>query len=155
MPSKEKYQQYVDEIFESGWVTNNGKLVRELECRLAEYLGVKNIALVANIEFLLSIKHRILKSQYEALKSVNKELITLYWDIGKQIVQKQDELGWGKAIVKTLAEDLQKEFTGVKGFSERNLWNMRTFYTTYANNIKLQTLSREIAWSHNIAIIQN
>ena len=105
-------------------------------------------------DFVIAIKQRILRSQYEALKSVNKELISLYWDIGKSIVKKQDEFGWGKAIVKNLAEDLQKEFTGVKGFSERNLWNMRTFYTTYANNVKLQALSAEIGWSHNVVVFQ-
>ena len=100
------------------------------------------------VEFMLSIKERILKSQYEALKSVNKELIALYWDIGKSIVDKQDELGWGKAVIKNLAEDLQKEFVGIKGFSERNLWNMRTFYNEYEGNEKLQALTAEIGWTH-------
>ncbi len=106
------------------------------------------------LKFVKSIKYRILKSQYEALKSVNKELIALYWDIGKQIVHKQDELGWGKVIVKNLSQDLQQEFIGVKGFSVQNLWSMRLFYFEYKDHPKLQTLSREIAWSHNIAIIQ-
>lgn len=106
------------------------------------------------VDFVVSIKQRILQSQYEALKSVNKELIALYWDIGKSIVEKQDAFGWGKAIVKNLAEDLQQEFVGIKGFSERNLWNMRTFYTTYADNSKLQALIAEIGWTHNLSIMQ-
>ncbi len=105
-------------------------------------------------DFVVSIKERILKSQYEALKAVNKELIALYWDIGKSIVEKQDEFGWGKSVVKNLAEDLQKEFVGIKGFSAQNLWNMRLFYLEYKDDSKLQTLSREIAWSHNMAIVQ-
>ena len=105
-------------------------------------------------DLVVSIKERILKSQYEALKAVNKELIALYWDIGKSIVEKQNEFGWGKSIVKNLADDLQKEFVGIKGFSAQNLWNMRLFYLKYKENEKLQTLSREIAWSHNMAIIQ-
>ena len=105
-------------------------------------------------DFVVTIKQKILKSQYEAFKSVNKELITLYWDIGKSIVEKQDEFGWGKSIVRNLAGDLQKEFVGIKGFSERNLWNMRTFYTAYADNSKLQALSAEIAWSHNVVVFQ-
>ncbi len=67
MPSKEKYQKYVDEIFESGWVTNNGKLVRELEERLAEYLGVKNIVLVANGTIALEVAYRLLKLQGEVI----------------------------------------------------------------------------------------
>lgn len=65
--------------------------------------------------FLKEIKERIHKAQYDAFKAVNKELITLYWDIGKSIVGKQNKLGWGKAIVETLAKDLQKEFPGIQG----------------------------------------
>jgi predicted nuclease of restriction endonuclease-like (RecB) superfamily len=105
-------------------------------------------------DFVLSIKQRILQSQYEALKSVNKALIALYWDIGKSIVEKQDAFGWGKSVVKTLAEDLQKEFVGMKGFSERNLWNMRTFYLEYKDSEKLQALTAEIGWTHNVTIFQ-
>lgn len=79
-------------------------------------------------DFITEIKSKILSSQYEALKAVNKELIGLYWDIGKNILEKQEAFGWGKSIVKNLSEELQKEFVGMKGFSERNLWNMRNFY---------------------------
>ncbi len=60
LPNKEKYQKYVDEIFESSWITNNGPLVKELEIRLAEYLGVKNIILVANGTVALEIAYRTL-----------------------------------------------------------------------------------------------
>jgi hypothetical protein len=67
--------------------------------------------------FFKEIKERIYKAQYDALKAVNKELINLYWDIGRSIVAKHDALGWGKAIVETLAKDLQKEFPGIQGFS--------------------------------------
>ena len=49
--------------------------------------------------FVSNIKEKILSAQYEALKAVNKELITLYWDIGKSIVEKQQQYGWGKSIV--------------------------------------------------------
>jgi predicted nuclease of restriction endonuclease-like (RecB) superfamily len=105
-------------------------------------------------DFVLSVKERILQSQYEALKSVNKELITLYWDIGKSIVEKQAEFGWGKSVVKNLAEDLQQEFVGIKGFSVQNLWNMRQFYLEYRDNSKLQALTGEITWTHNLTVIQ-
>jgi len=97
--------------------------------------------------FVKEIKAKILSSQYEALKAVNKELINLYWDIGKDIVEKQEKFGWGKAIVQNLSNELQKEFIGIKGFSERNLWNMRNFYLEYKDNSKLQTLSAQIGWS--------
>jgi predicted nuclease of restriction endonuclease-like (RecB) superfamily len=103
---------------------------------------------------LKEIKERIHKAQYDALKFVNKELINLYWDIGRSIVVKQNELGWGKSVVETLARDLQTEFPGIQGFSARNLWNMRTFYLTYKDNQKLQPLVAEISWTKNVVIME-
>ena len=78
--------------------------------------------------FVQELKERISKAQYEALKVVNKEQIQLYWDIGKMIVEKQESLGWGKSVVKTLSIELQKEFPGMTGFSSDNLWRMRKFF---------------------------
>ncbi|MFH0948422.1 MAG: PDDEXK nuclease domain-containing protein [Elusimicrobiota bacterium] len=106
-------------------------------------------------DFLKEIKGRIYKAQYDALKVVNKELIDLYWDIGKSVVEKQKEHGWGKSIVEKLAEDLQKEFPGIQGFSSQNIWRMKQFYQTYCDNLKLSPLVREIGWTHNIIIIMN
>jgi len=104
--------------------------------------------------FLKDIKQRIRIAQYEALKSVNKELILLYWDIGNKIVDNQKKHGWGKAIVETLAKDLQVEFPGVAGYSADNLWRMRKFYINYANKPKLAPMVQEIAWAHNIIIME-
>jgi len=104
--------------------------------------------------FLRQIKEKIYKAQYDALKKVNKALIKLYWDIGETIVAKQETLGWGKAVVENLAKDLQMEFPGLKGFSSANLWRMRNFYLVYSNNKNLATMSREISWSHNVAIME-
>ena len=103
--------------------------------------------------FLKDIKERIISAQYEALRAVNKELIALYWDIGKMIVERQEKEGWGKSVVERLSEDLQKEFPGIKGFSVQNLWYMRQFYLTYKGNEKLQPLVGEISWSKNIIIM--
>src|SRR3990172_216860 len=105
--------------------------------------------------FFKEIKERIHKAQYDALKAVNKELINLYWDIGKSIVAKQDTLKWGKAVVETLAKDLQKEFPGIQGFSVQNLWNMRQLYVSYRDNPKLQPLVGEISWTKNVIIMQH
>jgi len=106
------------------------------------------------VAFLLEIKEHVYKSQYEALKQVNKQLVELYWFIGKAIVEKQEQFSWEKSIVETLSEDLQKEFVGVKGFSAQNLWRMRKFYEQYKDNEKLAPMVREIAWSHNILIFE-
>jgi len=104
-------------------------------------------------DFVIEIKNLIKKHQYKALKAVNKELIELYRNIGKLITQKQEKYGWGKSVVKELSKELQKEYPGKSGFSVQNLWYMRQFYLEYKDNEKLQTLSGEISWSANIAII--
>ncbi len=103
--------------------------------------------------FLIEIKERIRKAQYEALKAVNKELINLYWDIGRMIVEKQKDFGWGKSIVENLAKDLQKEYPGMRGFSVQNIWYMRQFYVNYRDNPKLQPLVGEISWVKNVIIM--
>lgn len=104
--------------------------------------------------FLAEIKEKVYQAQYEAMRKVNKELIGLYWFIGQSIVEKQQRFKWGKSVVETLAEDLQKEFPGVGGLSSRNLWLMRKFYTEYTGNEKLQPMVAEMGWTHNILIME-
>lgn len=104
--------------------------------------------------FFAEVKNRIRSAQYEALKAVNKELVGLYWDLGEMIVKKQMEAGWGKAVVETLAKDLQDEFPGVKGFSVANLWYMAQFYSEYKQDSKLESLIREIGWTHNLTVLK-
>jgi predicted nuclease of restriction endonuclease-like (RecB) superfamily len=103
-------------------------------------------------ELLQDIKSRILAAQHQALRSVNRELIGLYWDIGRMIVERQKGQTWGRAVVARLAGDLQIEFSGVRGFSAQNLWRMKQFYLVYARDTKLSPLAREIGWWQNIVI---
>jgi predicted nuclease of restriction endonuclease-like (RecB) superfamily len=103
---------------------------------------------------LSEVKERVRSAQYAALKAVNKELVGLYWDIGRMVGERQQAEGWGKSVVKRLASDLQAEFPGVSGFSPSNLWRMKLFHETYAGIPKLAPLVREIAWSHNINIME-
>jgi predicted nuclease of restriction endonuclease-like (RecB) superfamily len=88
------------------------------------------------------------------MQAVNRELLKLYSDIGKSVVEKQENLGWGKSVVENLSRDLQKEFPGIKGFSVDNLWRMRKLYLTYMEKEKLAPLVQEIGWSHNIIILE-
>jgi predicted nuclease of restriction endonuclease-like (RecB) superfamily len=104
-------------------------------------------------QFLVEVKERIRKSQYEAAKSVNREIIQLYWDIGRSITEKQQALGWGKSVVETLAEDLQKEFPGMTGFSARNIWYMQQLYAEYQGNEILQPMVAEISWSKHLVVM--
>ena len=104
-------------------------------------------------EFLNVIKSRIRSARISAARAVNKELISLYWEIGKNIVEKQEQLGRGKAIVERLSLDLMTDFPGVSGFSARNLWDMRRFYEAYYSDEKLRQLVAEIPWGQNLLIL--
>jgi hypothetical protein len=84
------------------------------------------------VAFLAEMKSRILTARITAGRAVNCELIMLYWDIGRGIVEKQKQLGWGKSVVERLAKDLQTAFPGGTGFSARNLRNMKQFFLAYS-----------------------
>lgn len=100
------------------------------------------------------IRERIRQGQYEALRKVNQELIALYWDIGRMIVEQQKDETWGKDVVQQLATDLPRSFPGIHGFGTRNLWYMRNFYQSYSHNTKLQPLVAEVGWTHNLVIME-
>lgn len=103
---------------------------------------------------LAEVKERVRAAQYEALRAVNKELIGLYWDIGRIICERQaGGSSWGKSVVERLAADLRAEFTGVQGFSAQNLWYMRQFYRAYQGHEKLQPLVGEISWTKHLVIL--
>jgi hypothetical protein len=85
------------------------------------------------------------------LKSVNKELINLYWNIWKSIVEKQEISKWWDNIVSNLSKDLEQDFW--RGFSKRNLLYMKKIFLTYKDNIKMQPLVAQISWSHHIFIL--
>ena len=78
--------------------------------------------------WLVEVKSRIQSAQISAAQAVNRDLILLYWDIGRGIVEKQEQLGWGKSVVERLSRDLRAAFPAVTGFSPRNLRNMKQFY---------------------------
>ena len=105
-------------------------------------------------DLLAEVKERIRAAQYEALKAVNAELVGLYWDIGRLIVTRQADEGWGKAVVEKLSSDIRSAFPGVGGFSTSNLWRMRTFFDAYSGIEKLAPLVREISWTHNLLILE-
>jgi predicted nuclease of restriction endonuclease-like (RecB) superfamily len=85
------------------------------------------------VEFVTELKRRIVSARLHAARAVNRDVILLYWDIGKRIVEKQDQLGWGESVVEALSVDLQKGFPGVGGFSARNLRSMKQFYVAYSD----------------------
>ena len=82
--------------------------------------------------FLAALKERILHARTTAARAVNHELVLLYWDIDRGIVEKQQTAGWGDAVVERLAADLRAEFPDMRGFSVGNIWRMRQFYQLHS-----------------------
>ena len=118
-------------------------------------MATKNNTIISPeyLNFKDEITARIRSVQYEALKAVNREMIALYWEIGKRITEQQTALGWGKSVVENLSRDIQKEFPGIQGFGVRNMWDMARFYAEYQSNEILQPLVAEISWSKHIVIL--
>ena len=129
-------------------------------------------------EFLESLKARVRQAQTQAMLSVNRGLICLYWEIGREIVQRQEQANWGQQVLERLADDLQKALPGVGGFSRSNVFRMRAFYLAYrtpeivaqpvrqSKGAKVAQPVRQLAeagppqpvsslpWGHNVVLIQ-
>ncbi len=99
------------------------------------------------------IKRRIRSSQVKASLAVNQELVTLYWSIGRTILQQQEQEGWGAKVIERLSRDLGKEFPGIGGFSSRNLKYMRKFADLYPDFQIVQQLAAQIPWWHNVILM--
>src|SRR5579863_873757 len=104
-------------------------------------------------QFLDQIKKDIQRSQIKAALAVNQELILLYWRIGKWLIEKIDNEGWGSKIITTLATDLERFFPDMSGFSLRNLNYMRRFAESYSD-LNCATAVAQIPWGHNLVILQ-
>jgi hypothetical protein len=84
-------------------------------------------------QFVTDLKSRIASARLSAARRVNSELVTLYWDIGRGIVEKQQALGWGESVVEMVATELRAAFPDMSGFSPRNLRDMKRFYLAYSD----------------------
>ena len=105
------------------------------------------------LDFLRDIKEKISSARIKVSKNVHRGQIQLYWDIGKTIIERQEQHGWGKSIVEKLAKDLSGGNKSNTGFSPQNLWYMRQFFLEYKDAINLQQLVGEIPWGQNIIIM--
>lgn len=109
--------------------------------------------------FFEQVKQKVRQAQVKATLAVNSELIKLYWDLGKSIVEKQEQAGWKTQIIEKLCNDLQNAFPGIEGFSRSNIFRMRAFYLAYARVAQAVPLLNElpivkIPWGHNILLMR-
>jgi len=105
------------------------------------------------ISFISEIKNKIKQAQIKAAIKVNEELLRLYWDIAKMIVEKQKVSKWGDAIIEKISNDLKREFPNMKGFSRTNLLYMKKWYLFWSNVPQLVDEIFKIPWGHNREII--
>ena len=98
-----------------------------------------------------SIKEQIRSAKHKAILNANKEMLILYWNIGRII---NEHSTWGSKFLRNLAEEIKNEFPSAKGFSVSNLKNMARFYREYSNDEIGQSVTSQITWTHNIEVLR-
>jgi predicted nuclease of restriction endonuclease-like (RecB) superfamily len=117
-------------------------------------------------KWIVGLKSRIGAAQIKAAMTVNRQLLELYWELGKEIYEKQQKANWGERLIQQLAKDLSAAFPGMKGFSRANLFFIKKWYLFYSGcekgsqvvgqierPEKVQQVVRLIPWGHNILIV--
>src|SRR5579875_1455667 len=105
-------------------------------------------------KFLAELKDRIRHAQLRAALSVNRELVLLYWSVGRDILARQKDRGWGAKVIDRLAADLRKAFPEMTGLSPRNLKYMRAFAEAWPDQAIVQATLAQITWYHNLALLE-
>ncbi len=104
-------------------------------------------------DWLVELKGRIHNAQQRATLAVNRELVTLYWQIGRDILTRQAEQGWGAKVIDRLAHDLRTAFPEMKGFSRANLMYMRAFAEAWPDSTIVQQAVGQLPWGHNLVLL--
>jgi predicted nuclease of restriction endonuclease-like (RecB) superfamily len=142
-------------------------------------MAAKSLFPVGYAALLAEVKQRVRAAQVKAALSANRELILLYWHIGRVVVAAQNDKGYGKKVVEMLSADLRREFPAMQGFTANNVWRMRAFYSAYAETPRklaqpvqesgpeklarpVQELDKDgppaevagLPWGHNILLLQ-
>jgi predicted nuclease of restriction endonuclease-like (RecB) superfamily len=107
----------------------------------------------AYYDWLAELKVKVHNAQQRATLSVNHEMLLLYWQIGSEILTRQDKQGWGSKVVQRLAHDLRTTFPEMKGFSVRNLKYMRAFAEAWPNIEFVQGVLAQLPWYHQLALL--
>lgn len=105
------------------------------------------------VDWLTELKTRIHSAQQRAALSVNRELILLYWQIGRDILERQAQQGWGAKVIERLSHDLRTSFPDMKGFSRANLMYMRAFAEAWPDAEIVQQLVGRLPWGHNLVLL--
>ncbi|WP_064613357.1 PDDEXK nuclease domain-containing protein [Streptobacillus moniliformis] len=125
-----------------------------------------DLVIIENDEYkklIIESKDKVRSSQLKAAVKVNYELLDLYWNLGKEIVERENKYSWGDRFLLLLSKDLQNEFPEIKGFSKENLKHIRYWYQFYYNGLiglqpvtqlkKIEQMIKSIPWGHNQRIM--
>ncbi|WP_064612079.1 PDDEXK nuclease domain-containing protein [Streptobacillus moniliformis] len=125
-----------------------------------------DLVIIENDEYkklIIELKDKVRSSQLKAAVKVNYELLDLYWNLGKEIVERENKYSWGDRFLLLLSKDLQNEFPEIKGFSKENLKHIRYWYQFYSNGLiglqpvtqlkKIEQMIKSIPWGHNQRIM--
>jgi predicted nuclease of restriction endonuclease-like (RecB) superfamily len=108
--------------------------------RVSISAGAGAVEPVGYAELLEQVKVQVRTSRVQAARAVNTELVGLYWQIGRLILDRQESEGWGSKVIGRLAADLRAEFPGMRGLSQRSLVYMRTFAAAFDEPIAQQAV---------------
>lgn len=108
---------------------------------------------VGYADWLAELKTQIHSAQQRATLAVNRELVQLYWQIGRDILARQAEQGWGSKVIERLAHDLRTAFPEMKGFSRANLMYMRAFAQAWPDAEIVQQAVGQLPWGHNLVLL--
>ena len=104
-------------------------------------------------DWLAELKNRIHSAQQRTALAVNRQLVLLYWQIGRDILARQAEQGWGAKVIERLAQDLRSAFPKMKGFSPRNLKYRRAFAEAWPGAEFVQQAAAQLPWFHLCTLI--
>lgn len=104
-------------------------------------------------DWLAELKSRIHGAQQRATLAVNRELVLLYWQIGRDILARQAAQGWGAKVIERLAQDLRHAFPDMQGFSRANLLYMRAFAAAWPDAEIVQQAVGRLPWGHNLVLL--
>ena len=105
------------------------------------------------VQWLADIKNRVSAARHKAALAVNAELVSLYWHIGRDILQRQAAQGWGSKVIDGLGRDLREAFPEMKGFSRANLLYMRAFAEAWTDFEIVQQAVGQLPWGHNVLLL--
>ena len=110
-------------------------------------MGKNEINLAGNLINIINT------ARENALKKVNEELISMYWQVGEYLHEESQRSSFGDSYIDSVAKEIQEEFPGIKGFNRRGLYRMKQFYETYAENDVVTPLVTQISWTNHLLIM--